>query len=153
MFRREGDYWSVTFEGHTIHVRDLKGMHYLARLLADPGREFHVLDLVAAETGSVALASNRQATTELPRSTLGDAGELLDARAKDAYRRRLTDIDDDIEQARANGDAEREAQAHSERDFLVAELSRAVGLGGRERRAASASDRARAGATRRSARR
>ena len=54
VFRREGDYWTVIFDGHTVHVRDLKGMHYLARLLADPGREFHVLDLVAAETGSVA---------------------------------------------------------------------------------------------------
>ncbi len=40
-FRREGDYWTVTFEGHTVRVRDLKGMRYLARLLADPGREFH----------------------------------------------------------------------------------------------------------------
>ena len=52
IFRLEGDYWTVTFEAQTVHVRDLKGMRYLARLLADPGREFHVLDLVAAETGS-----------------------------------------------------------------------------------------------------
>ena len=52
VFRREGDYWTVIFDGHTVHVRDLKGMHYLARLLADPGREYHVLDLVAAETGN-----------------------------------------------------------------------------------------------------
>jgi hypothetical protein len=51
VFRREGDYWSLVFEGRTVRVRDLKGMRYLARLLADPGREFHVLDLVAAETG------------------------------------------------------------------------------------------------------
>ena len=52
VFRREGDYWSVIFDGHTVHVRDLKGMRYLARLLADPGREYHVLDLVASETAS-----------------------------------------------------------------------------------------------------
>src|SRR5215212_5583906 len=51
VFHREGDYWSLIFDGHTVHVRDLKGMHYLARLLADPSREYHVLDLVAAETG------------------------------------------------------------------------------------------------------
>jgi tetratricopeptide (TPR) repeat protein len=53
-FRREGDFWTVIFDGHTARVRDLKGMHYLARLLADAGREFHVLDLVAAENGSAA---------------------------------------------------------------------------------------------------
>ena len=147
IFRREGDYWSVTFDGHTVHVRDLKGMRHLARLLADPGREYHVLDLVAAETGSDAQA-NRSQAANLPRSAFGDAGEILDTRAKDAYRRRLAEIDDDIEQARATGDAERAAQADTERDFLVRELAHAFGLGGRERRAASASERARAGVTR-----
>ena len=147
VFRRDGDYWTVIFDGHTVHVRDLKGMHYLARLLTDPGREFHVLDLVAAESGSVALADNGQ-TARLARSAPGDAGEMLDTQAKNAYRRRLAEIDDDIEQADAIGDGERAAQASSERDFLLRELSRAVGLGGRDRRAASASERARAGVTR-----
>jgi tetratricopeptide (TPR) repeat protein len=134
VFRREGDYWSVAFEGRTVRVRDLKGMRYLAHLLAHPGREFHVVDMVAAETGQ--------------QMALGDAGEILDERAKSAYRRRLAEIEDDIEQARALQDAEREAQADAERDFLVRELARAVGLGGRDRRAGSASERARSGVTR-----
>jgi tetratricopeptide (TPR) repeat protein len=134
VFRREGDYWTVVFEGRTVRVRDLKGMRYLAQLLARPGHEFHVLDLVAAETGQ--------------RIAPGDAGEFLDERAKTAYRRRLAEIEDDIEQARALGDASREAQADAERDFLLRELARAVGLGGRDRRAASASERARSGVTR-----
>ncbi len=102
VFRREGDYWSVVFEGRTVRVRDLKGMRYLAQLLTNPGREFHVLDLVAGETGQP--------------TALGDAGEMLDERAKTAYRRRLAEIDDDIEQARALEDAAREAQADAERD-------------------------------------
>ena len=140
VFRREGDYWSLEFEGRTVRVRDLKGMHYLARLLAHPGQEFHALDLVAAESVGGARSDERMA--------LGDAGELLDARAKSAYRRRLAEIEDDIEQARALGDAERESQADAERDFLIRELSRAVGLGGRDRRASSASERARVGVTR-----
>ena len=134
VFRREGDYWSVAFEGRTVHVRDLKGMRYLAQLLAHPGREVHVLDLVAAETGQ--------------KTALGDAGLLLDERAKSAYRRRLTEIDDDIEQARVLEDAEREAQADAERAFLIRELARSIGLGGRGRRAASDSERARSGVTR-----
>ena len=147
MFRREGDYWSVVFEGRTVRVRDLKGMRYLARLLAHPGRDFHVLDLVAAETGSVSQVESGQAAG-LSHAALGDAGEMLDARAKNAYRRRLAEIEDDMEQARAIGDTERAAQADAERDFLVRELSRAVGLGGRDRRASSASERARVGVTR-----
>ena len=134
VFRLEGDYWSVAFEGRTVRVRDLKGMRYLAQLLAHPDREFHVLDLVGAETGQP--------------MALGDAGEVLDERAKTAYRRRLAEIEDDIEQARALEDDVREKQADAERDFLVRELARAVGLGGRDRRAASASERARSGVTR-----
>src|SRR4051794_25978530 len=129
VFRREGDYWSVVFEGRTVRLRDLKGMHYLARLLAHPGREFHVLDLVAAESGRAVPGDGGRAA-DLPRSTLGDAGLLLDAQAKDAYRRRLTEIDDDIAEATAIGDAERAAHSEAERDFLVHELARAFGLGG-----------------------
>lgn len=147
VFHREGDYWTVIFDGHTKRIRDLKGMRYLARLLADPGREYHVLDLVAAETLGDAHA-DRHAAATLPRSAFGDAGELLDPTAKAAYRRRLAEIDDDLEQARATGDTERAAQADAERDFLVRELARAFGLSGVARRAASASERARASVTR-----
>jgi hypothetical protein len=147
IFRREGDYWTVVFDGGTVRVRDLQGMRYLARLLAEPGREYHVLDLVAAETGRGTQADDGRAA-DLPSSGPGDAGELLDARAKEAYRRRLAEIDADIEEARADGDDERAARADAERDFLVRELARAFGLGGRARRAGSASERARAGVTR-----
>jgi hypothetical protein len=146
VFRREGDYWTVTFAGHTVRLRDVKGMRYLARLLAGPGREHHVLDLVAAEAGGRDGSASGSGTP--PRKALGDAGEMLDGRAKDAYRRRLAEIDDDIEQAHALGDDERAAQADAERDFLLRELSRAFGLSGRGRRAGSASERARAGVTR-----
>jgi tetratricopeptide (TPR) repeat protein len=147
VFQREGDYWTVTFDGHTERIRDLKGMRYLARLLADPGREYHVLDLVATERAA-SVHADRDASATLPSSGLGDAGELLDPTAKAAYRRRLAEIDDDLDQARAAGDAERAAQADAERDFLIRELARAFGLSGVARRAGGASERARASVTR-----
>jgi tetratricopeptide (TPR) repeat protein len=146
VFRHEGDYWSVGFDGRTVRVRDLKGMRYLARLLAEPGREFRVLDLVAAEGGSTQTDGGRPAS--LSDNALGDAGEMLDEQARNAYRRRLAEIDEDIDQAQAIGDTERAAQAATERDFLTRELSRAFGLSGRTRRAGSASERARAAVTR-----
>ena len=46
------------------------------------------------------------------------------------------------------GDSERVAQADTERDFIVRELSRAFGLGSRNRRAGSATERARVSVTR-----
>jgi len=47
VFRREGDYWLLAFEGQIVRLRDMRGVQYLARLLGSPGREFHVVDLVA----------------------------------------------------------------------------------------------------------
>lgn len=146
VLHREGDYWSVGFEKHTTRLRDSKGLQYLARLLANPGREFHVLDLVAA--GKAALDMSRDPAGSRLVPDAGDAGQLLDARAKEAYRRRLAEIDEDIEEARAMSDVDRAAQADAERECLVRELTRAVGLGGRDRRAASASERARSAVTR-----
>ena len=147
VFHQQGDYWSVSFDGHTVAVRDLKGLHYLARLLADPGREFHVLDLVASggdPDASLAVTTD----PELTPSAWGDSGPLLDAHAKNAYRRRLAEIDEDLDEARRARDDGRAAQAATERDFLIRELSRAVGLDGRDRRAGSASERARVSVTR-----
>jgi tetratricopeptide (TPR) repeat protein len=147
VFRREGDYWLVVFDGQIVRLRDMRGIRYLARLLANQGREFHVVDLVGLEQG-VAADTTRITEPRMRFRDADDAGEMLDARAKEAYRRRLTEIEDDLEEARAFGDAARAAQATAERDFLARELSRAVGVGGRDRRIGSAAERARASVTR-----
>jgi tetratricopeptide (TPR) repeat protein len=145
-FRREGEYWSVAFDGQTLRLKDAVGLRYLVRLLAHPAREFHVLDLVAGEHPDVADLSSSETPMRL--RIPGDAGEALDARAKQSYRRRLAEIDHDLEEAQQFGDSVRAEQAIAERAFLARELSRAVGLGGRDRRAVSTAERARASVTR-----
>ena len=147
VFRREGDHWCVTFARLTVRLRDLKGLRYLARLLAEPAREVHVLTLVAGERGSAPDASGRTEPGLACSSGL-DGDVFLDAQAKEAYRRRLVETEEDAEEARAVADDDRVAQAEAERDFLVRELARAIGLGGRDRPADSASERARASVTR-----
>jgi hypothetical protein len=82
------------------------------------------------------------------RPDLGDAGALLDARAKAAYKARLGELAAELEEAQRCGDPGRAAAASSEREFLVSELARAVGLGGRDRRAAAHAERARLNVTR-----
>jgi hypothetical protein len=73
---------------------------------------------------------------------------MLDAQAKEAYRRRLADLEEEIEDAESIGDADRVERARTERAFIAKELAAAVGLGGRDRPAASASERARVNVTR-----
>jgi hypothetical protein len=152
-FRREGEYWTVCYDGSVARVKDAKGLRYLARLLGHPGREFHVIDLEAAssqpERPAPPAACGRAGAGELRvRPDLGDAGELLDAQAKAAYKARLDELAAELEEAERFHDPGRAAAARAERDFLVAELARAVGLGGRDRRAASHAERARLNVTR-----
>jgi hypothetical protein len=73
---------------------------------------------------------------------------MLDAAAKAAYKARLDELRAEVEEAERGNDPARAAKARAERDFLVAELARAVGLGGRDRRAASHAERARLNVTR-----
>jgi tetratricopeptide (TPR) repeat protein len=145
-FCREGDYWSVAFDGRTTRLRDAKGLRYLARLLTQPGREIHALDLVI-EDEPAASAHGGDLDPEASLALSRDAGEVLDRRAKEAYRRRLAEIESDLEEARQCGDAYRTEQAMAERRFLARELARAVGLGGRDRRVGSNAERARASVT------
>lgn len=147
VFRTEGDTRSVVYDGQAVRLRDLKGMRYLARLLAEPGREFHVLDLVAAERGAPYLTT-RSDGVPAPVIAEGDLGPALDATAREAYRRRLRDIEDDIAEATLIGDDHRVALAEADREYIVNELSRAFGLGGRDRHMGSISEQARASVTR-----
>jgi hypothetical protein len=48
VFRREGDYWTIVFDGKTVRLRDSKGMHYLAALLRRRGERIPSVDLQAA---------------------------------------------------------------------------------------------------------
>lgn len=47
-FCREGDFWTIAYEGRVVRLKHTKGMHYLAQLLRHPGRQFHVRELAAA---------------------------------------------------------------------------------------------------------
>jgi hypothetical protein len=150
LFRCEGEYWTISYDGAVVRLRDAKGLRHLARLLAHPGREFHAVDLAAAEGQPAPLGSTASGgEPELAaRPDLGDAGPLLDAAAKAAYQARLAELRAELEEAEGFHDLARAARARQELDFLVGELARAVGLGGRDRRAASHAERARLNATR-----
>lgn len=133
-FAADGGVRTVGLGEHTVTVPDLTGLRHIALLLARPGEEVHVLDLVAAETGGTRLDQ-----LGLP---------TLDEEAKRAYRRRLAEVDADLEEALTDHDLARQELAERDRGYLVAELSRAVGLGGRERMVGASAERARSSVTR-----
>lgn len=52
IFRREGEYWTIRYNGTIIRLRDTKGLRYLAHLLRHPGERFAACDLVAVADAS-----------------------------------------------------------------------------------------------------
>ena len=129
---RSGELWTLTGLGEAVHVKTSRGMEWLARLIAEPGRELHVLELVGA-----------------PAAVSGDSGPLLDTQARTAYRERMRELVAQREQAEAQADLGRAERVAAELEALTGELERAFGLGGRERRAGVASERARSNVQRR----
>ncbi|MGE0683635.1 MAG: AAA family ATPase [Candidatus Binatia bacterium] len=150
-FRRDGEYWTVRFENVECRLKDSRGLHYLSRLLLHPHREFSALDLVnlGAEPPDIP-SPQRTAALGIEHASVttgGDAGELLDPQAKAAYQRRLQELREELEEAKEFNDIGRVEKLEEEREFLLRELSRAVGLGGRRRKAGSAAERARLNVT------
>src|SRR5262249_41309921 len=137
-----GEYWSLSYAGATFRLKDSLGIQYLVRLIEEPGREIHVLDLAGERAAGAGANVNEAIDT-------GDAGELLDDEARRAQQRRPEDLEETVAEAESFGDAARAGQAREEIEMLGAELGRAVGLGGRARRAGGAAERARSAVQRR----
>jgi hypothetical protein len=48
VFRREGEYWTIVYQGVLCRLRDAKGLRYVAHLLLHPGERFPAAELAAA---------------------------------------------------------------------------------------------------------
>ena len=155
IFQREGDYWTISFAGTVCRIKDSRGLHYLSYLLFHPNEEVHVLTLssggVTADSaaGAGRRASSPPAQPDLGTGDVSDAGELLDPQARQAYTQRIHDLHAELEEAHDFNDLGRVERLQEEVDFLSQELSQAVGLGGRARRAGSAAERARTNVSKR----
>lgn len=132
-----GDSWLLSYGNVEFHLKDVRGVRLLAQLVDEPGREFHVLDL------------SREGKTQNPVVDRGDRGEALDEEARRQYRARVVELRADLDEAESWNDSGRAERAREELAFIERELTRAIGLGGRERRAGSASERARVNVQRR----
>jgi hypothetical protein len=129
VFRKDGELWTLAFEGQLARLVEVKGFADLTKLLARPGVEVHCLEL-ADRAGE---------------ASPGDV--ILDERARREIRARAADLQHEIDEADAGHDLARSQRARAELDQLVDALTGAVGLRGRARRLGSAAERARSAVT------
>jgi AAA ATPase-like protein len=128
--RRVGDMWRAGFRGRTAYLRDVKGLHDLAALLARPGADLPALELAGG-------------------ADVAPAGDpALDRMALATYRRRLSELDDELAAADGQHDLARRQRASGEREQLLAELRHSTRPGGGSRTiGATAAERARKAVT------
>lgn len=69
IFRREGEYWTVEYQGTVLRFRDAKGLQYLAYLLRHPGEQFTALELWQRVAGGSEMEGD--AAAERARSAVG----------------------------------------------------------------------------------
>ena len=112
----DGDIWTIAYRGRSARLRDAKGLHDLAVLLAHPGEDISVLDLA----GSAIRGSD-------------STSPVLDAQARAEFRRRITDLDEELAEAQAHHDLGLIERVETEREALLAELRRATGQTGKDR--------------------
>jgi hypothetical protein len=129
LFLRRNDYWIIRYHGHTALLKSTRGVHYLAVLFRDPGREFHVKELLArpmdVSTQTAAVVANGRVTGGLYAGV-----PVLDAQAKAEYKCRLKDLRQDLNQAERFNDLQRKTEVQNELQAIADYIASAVGLGG-----------------------
>ena len=128
-FRCEDGMWSIAYEGVGARLVELKGFHDIARLLAQPEVPLHCLELSGAGPASDA------------------PEEVLDAQARGEYRRRIDELQLELQRADSDNDPARSKPAREELDALISQLAKATGLAGRSRKLGSLTERARTAVT------
>lgn len=116
---RRGAVWHLTFAGRDATIAHTKGVADIARLLATPGTEIHVLELIDTRDRS------------------GPAGPIVDRKAIESYRRRLVELDGEVDDAGSDNDLERRARAEAERQAVLDEVVRVTGPRGQARQFAN----------------
>lgn len=119
--RRDGEIWTMRFAGRVARLATGKGIADLALLLGRRGEEVHVLSLLGTP------------------DPMSGGDPALDRAAMESYRRRLAEIDAQLDDA----DHARRQRLAAEREALLRRIAADTGLRGRPRRLNDPVERAR----------
>ncbi len=150
VFRQSGDMWEIAYtDGKGFHLHDLKGLHYIAYLLDNPGEDVSALDLEKShpdspdDTQAMQISAAQLVENGLATSSTDDYQPVLDKKAKQEYKDKLESLQDEREQAEQLGDEKRLERINKKTDAIRRELNSALSLYGKDRIFSTESERSR----------
>jgi len=129
VFQHTGRLWEMRYDGKTVMMPEVKGYNDISRLLSMLGQEVHCLELMGSAV------------------KVGESELVIDDKAKIEYRERISQLQQDIEEAQLMNDIVRSRHLNEEYDNLVDQLSKSLGLGGKQRKIPNHVDKARSAVT------
>ncbi len=127
-FYKRNDFWEIAYDGKNIQLVEVKGLHDIAKLMENPGKQFHCTELIG--------------------SRLSVSKEFVfDDRAKKSYQRKLVELQEEIKWCEDNNDLVRTSTLQKEYDEIIDHLSSSLGIGGKTRRVHDPIDKARSAIT------
>ena len=150
VFRRSGEMWEIAYtDGKGFYLPDLKGLHYIAYLLDNPGKDVSALDLEKShpdspdDTQATQISAAQLDENGLETSSTDDRQPVLDEKAKQEYKDKLESLQDEREQAEQLGDEKRLERINKKTDAIRRELNSALSLYGKDRIFSTESERCR----------
>ena len=110
VFCRRGEVWDITFEGVSKHMKDSKGLRYLAHLLSDPKKKVGINDLFLAANPlpsvDAQMAARRKSVEEealddphnarMTRLDLGNSEDVIDDETRRAVEQKIEELERDL---------------------------------------------------------
>ncbi|WP_425237280.1 hypothetical protein [Ulvibacterium sp.] len=127
-FIHNGELWNLEYGNQSVIIKDAKGLHDIAKLLQYPEKQIHCSELMGTILDSP-----------------GD--KMLDSKAIDNYKKRIRELQSQMEEAEDVGDGILHNELREEYESLLAYLSKAMGMGGQARKTGSSLEKARSAVT------
>ena len=108
-FVQHGEDWTIGYEKASFPLRHVLGLTYIQHLLQYPGEQFHALDLLGGTApGSISeIDPSRFARwrddDNVAIGRVSDTGPILDEQAKRDYRRRISELNEELNELRERG--------------------------------------------------
>ena len=128
LFLKENGMWQICFEGTTVFIPEVKGFVDMAKLIGSPDKEFHCTSLFG--TGVMSMAE-----------------PVFDDRAKQSYKKKMQELQEEIKLCENHSDFERAAELQQEYSDLVDHLTTSLGMGGKTRKVNDPMDKIRSAVT------